>query len=474
MVYGGTIRAGCTRKTQKRVDIVSAFQVYGEFLAGRINEEDRSDVIEHACPGPGACGGMYTANTMASAIEAMGMTLPYSSSGPAESKEKFNECMDVGRSMLHLLEKNITPKDIMTKEAFENAIVSVMALGGSTNAVLHLLAMAHTVKVPLSLDDFQRISDKVPMLANLKPSGDFVMEDLQTIGGTPAVLKYLLHKGLLHGGAMTVTGKTLHDTLSTLPGITGWDTNGPKINPTTSTKFFKGIVGLTSAEDIIKPLERPIKKTGHIEILYGNVAPGGSVAKITGKEGLEFTGAACVYDGEEAFLKALQNGDLHAHLGRPRPHTNENNTNGSVSTPNNQPVAWTAERLVVIIRYEGPKGGPGMPEMLTPTSAIMGAGLGKEVALLTDGRFSGGSHGFIVGHIVPEAAEGGPIGLVQHGDTITIDAKRRTINAINVTEQEWKQRKAQWKPLPPPVTSGYLRKFILLTKSASEGCVTDA
>jgi dihydroxy-acid dehydratase len=400
------------------------------------------------------------------------MALPYSSSYPAESTSKVQECLDAGKAMRNLLEKDIKPRDIMTREAFENAIVSIMALGGSTNAVLHLIAMAHTVGVKLSIDDFQAISDRVPFLANLKPSGEYVMEDLQAIGGTPAVHKYLLAKGLLHGGAMTVTGKTLADTLRPLPGVTGWDETGPKVNPTTSTQFFKGVVGLKSSEDILRPLERPIKKSGHIAILRGNLAPGGSVAKITGKEGLAFRGMACVYDSEEDFLAALERGDLHAALGRPRPQAQAGaGKSGSASA---QKPPRTSDRLVVIIRYEGPKGGPGMPEMLTPTSAIMGAGLGNDVALLTDGRFSGGSHGFIVGHIVPEAAEGGPLALVRTGDDVEIDAGRRTIDVVGWTDAEIKSRKASWTAPKPKVTSGYLHKFIKLTKSASEGCITDA
>jgi len=365
MIYGGTIKPGHDQNNNP-LDIVSAFQSYGQCLAGTLSEAERQDVVKHACPGAGACGGMYTANTMASAIEALGMSLPYSSSTPAEYPAKLEECFQAGKAIRNLLEKDIKPRDIMTRVAFENAMVIVMALGGSTNAVLHLIAMAKSVEVELTLDDFQKVSDRIPFLADLKPSGEYVMEDIHKIGGIPAVMKYLLEKGLLNGDCLTVTGKTVAENLADLPG-------------------------LSEGQEIIRPLENPIKATGHIQILRGNLAPGGAVAKITGKEGLSFKGPAKVYDCEEDMLSALERKEI-------------------------------IKGDVVVIRYEGPKGGPGMPEMLTPTSAIVGAGLGKEVALLTDGRFSGGSHGFIVGHIVPEAQEGGTIALLKNGDIISIDS----------------------------------------------------
>ncbi len=415
MVYGGTIRAGCTAKYDK-LDIVSAFQSYGEYIAGKISEEERQEIVRHACPGPGACGGMYTANTMAAAIEALGMSLPYSASYPAESPEKLDECARAGEAMRLLLERDIKPSNIMTREAFENAITVVMALGGSTNAVLHLIAMAKTASVALTIDDFQTISDRVPFLADLKPSGRFVMEDLHNVGGTPAVMKYLLDNGYLHGGCLTVTGKTVAENLA----------DGPN---------------LAAGQEIIQPLDSPIKQSGHIQILRGNLAPEGAVAKITGKEGERFSGPARVYDSEEAMLAGLEAGEIQ-------------------------------KGDVIVIRYEGPKGGPGMPEMLTPTSAIVGAGLGKEVALLTDGRFSGGSHGFIVGHICPEAQEGGPLALVQNGDTITIDAQLRTLG-VALSDTELAQRRAAWEMPPYKATRGTLYKYIKNVQSASEGCVTD-
>ncbi|MEZ6040647.1 MAG: dihydroxy-acid dehydratase [Planctomycetaceae bacterium] len=415
MVYGGTIRAGCGLKGEK-LDIVSAFQSYGEFIGHKISEEERQQIVRKSCPGAGACGGMYTANTMASAIEAMGMSLPYSSSIPAEDPAKLDECFRAGAAIRVLLEKDIKPRDIMTRKAFENAMVITMALGGSTNAVLHLIAMAKSVDVPLTIDDFQKVSDRIPYIADLKPSGKYVMEDVQTVGGTPAVLKYLLEKGLIHGDCMTVTGKTLAENLADLPG-------------------------LSEGQDIIHPVEKPIKATGHIRIMRGNMCPEGAVAKITGKEGLVFTGTARCFDSEELMLKGLEDGEI-------------------------------AKGDVVIIRYEGPKGGPGMPEMLTPTSAIMGAGLGSDVALLTDGRFSGGSHGFIVGHVTPEAQVGGPIALVQNGDKITIDAERNEIN-VDVTDDEMAKRKSNWTAPAAKATRGTLAKYIRLVKSASEGCVTD-
>ena len=415
MVYGGTIRAGCTTNHSK-LDIVSAFQSYGQYLAGTISDEERQDIVMNSCPGPGACGGMYTANTMASAIEALGMSLPYSSSYPAESKQKHHECGEVGKAILQLLEKDIKPHDIMTREAFENAMVVMVALGGSTNAVLHLIAMARSVGVRLTIDDFQATSDRVPYLADLKPSGQFVMEDLHNIGGIPAVMKLLLDQGLLNGGCLTVTGKTMTENLVDLPG-------------------------LPHEQTIIRPFDNPIKETGHLQILRGNLSPEGSVAKITGKEGLKFSGPANVFDSEEDMLTALEQKRIN-------------------------------KGDVVIIRYEGPKGGPGMPEMLTPTSAIMGAGLGKDVALITDGRFSGGSHGFIVGHITPEAQEGGLLALVQNGDKITIDAETNQLN-VDLTDDELAARRSAWSMPPYKVTRGTLYKYIKNVKPASAGCVTD-
>ncbi|KAJ3106836.1 hypothetical protein HDU97_005548 [Phlyctochytrium planicorne] len=415
IVYGGTIRAGksCTNKP---LDIVSAFQAYGEFIAGRITEDERKDIVRHACPGAGACGGMYTANTMASAIEAMGMSLPFSSSTPAEDPLKKDECLKAGTAIKYLLEHDIKPSDIMTRKAFENAMTITMALGGSTNAVLHLIALARALNVPLTIDDFQAFSDRVPFIADLKPSGAFVMEDLQQYGGIPAVLKYLWKEGLIHGDCMTVTGKTMEENIKDVPD-------------------------LPTDQPIIRPLSNPIKPSGHIQILRGDLAPNGSVAKITGKEGLVFKGKARVYDSEELMLKALEDG--HIKKGH-----------------------------VVIIRYEGPKGGPGMPEMLTPTSAIMGAGLGKDVALLTDGRFSGGSHGFIIGHISPEAQEGGPIALVKDDDFITVDATRRVID-VDISKEEFEKRRKLWKAPPYKATKGTLFKFIKNVSNASEGCTTD-
>lgn len=415
MIYGGTIRAGCSPRHPK-LDIVSAFQAYGEYLSGKITEEERTLIIRCSIPGAGACGGMYTANTMASAIEALGMSLPYSSSIPAEDPLKLGECLAAGQAIRNLLERDIKPRDIMTRAAFENAIVVVMALGGSTNAVLHLLAMARAVDVPLTLDDFQRISDRVPYIADLKPSGKYVMEDLHHVGGTPAVMKYLLEKGFLDGSCLTVTGKTLAENLREVPS-------------------------LAEGQQVIKPVEAPIKSTGHIRIMRGNFCPEGAVAKITGKEGLKFTGPARCYDSEEDMLRGLERGEIQ-------------------------------KGDVIIIRYEGPKGGPGMPEMLTPTSAIMGAGLGADVALITDGRFSGGSHGFIVGHVTPEAQEGGPIALVRNGDLITIDAVANRID-VALSPEELAARKAAFQPPPLKVQRGTLYKYIKNVKSASEGCVTD-
>ncbi len=418
MVYGGTIKPGFTHfdgDDQKR-DIVSAFQCYGEFLAGRITEEERQQIVQQSCPGAGACGGMYTANTMASAIEAMGMTLPYSSSIPAEDPDKLAECIEAGEAMRVCLERNIKPRDIMTREAFENAMVVIMAVGGSTNAVLHLLAMARSVEVPLAIDDFQTVSDRVPLLADLKPSGRFVQEDLHDVGGTPAVLKLLLAEGLIHGDCLTVTGRTMAENLADLPD-------------------------LKAGQEVVRPFSDPIKATGHIRIMRGNLCPDGAVAKITGKEGLQFTGPANVFDSEEEMLAALEQSKIN-------------------------------KGDVVIIRYEGPQGGPGMPEMLTPTSAIVGAGLGDSVALLTDGRFSGGSHGFIVGHITPEAQVGGPIAMVENGDSISIDAEANTIN-VALSEDQWQRRREGWTAPEYKATRGTLYKYIKNVKSASEGCVTD-
>ncbi len=414
MIYGGTIRAG--DHGDRKIDIISAFQSYGEFLSGKIDEQTRLQIVQNSCPGPGACGGMYTANTMASAIEAMGMSLPYSASNPADSPEKADECRQSGAVLRRLMEKEIKPRDIMTRQAFENAVTLVTVLGGSTNAVLHLIAMARSVAVPLSLDDFQRIGSRVPLLADLKPSGRFVQEDLHRAGGIPAVLKRLLAEGLLHGDCLTVTGKTLAENLAGLPE-------------------------LVAGQEIIRPLSDPIQPYGHIRILRGNLAPDGAVAKITGKEGSVFTGPANVFDAEEKMLQALEGGSIR-------------------------------KGEVIVIRYEGPKGGPGMPEMLTPTSAIMGAGLGADVALLTDGRFSGGSHGFIVGHVTPEAQEGGPIALVQNGDRITIDAEKNEIH-LHVSQQELAARHSRWQPPPYKAARGTLFKYIKNVKPASEGCVTD-
>jgi dihydroxy-acid dehydratase len=414
MIYGGTIRAG--DYDGRKIDIVSAFQSYGEFIAGEIDEETRSAIVRRSCPGPGACGGMYTANTMASAIEALGMALPYSSSTPADSKEKRIECRQAGAAIRRLMEADIKPRDIMTRDAFENAIAVVIALGGSTNAVLHLIAMARAVDVELSLDVFQSVSDRVPLLADLKPSGRFVQEDLHRAGGLPAVIRRLLNAGLMHGDCLTVTGKTLAENLVDLPD-------------------------LADGQEIIRPLDDPVKTTGHLQILHGSLAPKGAVAKITGKEGTRFSGPANVFDSEEDMLEALEANRIH-------------------------------KGEVIVIRYEGPRGGPGMPEMLTPTSAIMGAGLGKDVALLTDGRFSGGSHGFIVGHICPEAQEGGPIALVENGDRITIDAESKRID-LNIGGDALSERRRRWQAPPFKVQRGALHRYIKNVRSASEGCVTD-
>jgi dihydroxy-acid dehydratase len=414
MVYGGTIRAG--HALGKPRDIISAFQSYGEYLAGVITDEQRIDIVKHSCPGAGACGGMYTANTMAVAIEALGLSLPYSSSLPAEDPGKADECRRAGAAVHTLLERDLKPLDILTRKSFENALTMVMAVGGSTNAVLHLIAIARAARIELSLADFQRASDRVPLLADLKPSGKYVQEDLHSIGGTPAVMKYLLDKGFLHGDCMTVTGRTLGENLDEAPG-------------------------LAPGQQIVQPIDAPILPRGHIRILHGNLAPGGSVAKITGKEGERFSGVAKVYDSEEAMLSGLERGEI-------------------------------VKGQVVVIRYEGPKGGPGMPEMLTPTSAIMGAGLGADVALLTDGRFSGGSHGFIIGHITPEAQEGGPIALVRDGDRISIDAGACELR-VDASDAELARRRTEWQAPAVKATVGVLGKYVRLVRSASEGCVTD-
>ncbi len=415
MIYGGTIRAGHTDDGAP-LDIVSAFQSYGEWIADRITDEERQTIVRNACPGEGACGGMYTANTMASAIEALGMSLPYSSSTPANDPAKLEECFNAGTAIRNLLELNITPRDIMSRAAFDNAIAVTMVTGGSTNSVLHLIAMARAVGVDLGIDDFQAVSDRTPYLADLKPSGRYVMEDLHAVGGTPAVLKLLLEHGAIDGSCLTVTGRTLAENLAELPG-------------------------LAEGQEVVQRWDTPIKETGHLQILRGNLAPDGAVAKITGKEGLRFSGTARTFDCEEDMLPALERGEI-------------------------------GPGDVVVIRYEGPKGGPGMPEMLTPTSAIVGAGLGNDVALMTDGRFSGGSHGFIIGHVTPEAQEGGPIALVEDGDTITIDATTRSIR-VEIDESEMARRRAAWTPPPLKATRGTLHRYIKTVKSASEGCVTD-
>ncbi len=414
LVYGGTIASGC--HDGKKLDIVSAFEAWGSKVAGTITQKEYQSVIEKACPGAGACGGMYTANTMASAIEALGMSLPYNSSNPAISKDKEEESVKAGEALRVLLEKDIKPSDIVTKKALENAVRLVTVMGGSTNAVLHFLAIAKAADVEFTLKDFQRISDETPFLADLKPSGKYLMEDVHRVGGTPAVLKYLLTKGLLHGDCLTVTGKTLAENLIEVPG-------------------------LTSGQDVIKPIDSPIKATGHLRMLYGNLAKEGSVAKITGKEGLIFKGKAKVFEGEFQANEGIKNGEVE-------------------------------KGDVVVIRYEGPKGGPGMPEMLKPTAAIMGAGLGKEVALITDGRFSGGTHGFVVGHITPEAQEGGVIALVKNGDIISINAEKNTID-LEVSKEELKERRVQWIAPSLKVKRGVLYKYAKTVASASNGCVTD-
>ncbi|KAK4138522.1 dihydroxy-acid and 6-phosphogluconate dehydratase [Trichocladium antarcticum] len=418
MIYGGTIKPGCSAKGEQ-LDIISAFQAYGQYITGQIDEKERADIIRNACPGGGACGGMYTANTMASAIETLGMSLPGSSSFPAEDPQKKAECANIGEAIKNLLREDIRPKDVMTRAAFENAMKVVSILGGSTNAVLHLIAIADSVGIKLTVDDFQAVSDKTPLLADLKPSGKYVMEDLSKIGGTPGLLKFLLKEGVIDGSGITVTGKTMKENVADLPGF-------PDDQP------------------IIRPMSNPLKPTGHIQILRGSLAPGGSVGKITGKEGLRFEGTAKVFDYEDGLIEALERGEIKK-----------------------------GEKTVVVIRYEGPKGGPGMPEMLKPSSAIMGAGLGQDVALITDGRFSGGSHGFLIGHIVPEAMEGGPIGLVRDGDRIVIDADKRVLD-LEVPEAELARRRKEWKAPESRAKRGTLRKYAQLVSDASHGCVTDA
>lgn len=416
MLYGGTIASGRSCKGET-LDIVSTFEAYGKYITGGIDDDTRKDIVRHACPGPGACGGMYTANTMACAVEALGLSLPHSSSIPAASPEKREECARVAKAMRHILERNLRPLDILTKKSFENAIVLVNALGGSTNAVLHLLAIAATASVDVTIDDFQRLGAKTALIADLKPSGTYRMEDVHRIGGTPVVMKYLLKLGWLHGDVMTVTGQTLEQNLAGVPDLD------------------------FTTQDVIRPLDKCIQSTGNIKILRGSLCPEGSVAKITGKEGLTFTGVANVFDSEEAMLKGLEQGKIQ-------------------------------KGDFIVIRYEGPKGGPGMREMLTPTSAIQGAGLGKHVALMTDGRFSGGSHGFIIGHVSPEAAVGGPIALLQNGDKVTVDAATLKLD-VDLPADELERRRAAWKAPTPPVTSGYLYKYTKLVNSASQGCLTD-
>jgi dihydroxy-acid dehydratase len=424
MVYGGTIRAGSCAG-QPQLDLVSAFQAYGQYLQdGKTPEAEaiRYDTVRHACPGPGACGGMYTANTMASAAEALGMTLPGSSSYPAESQEKHDECKTVGAAMRNLIEKNILPRDIMTRSAFENAMVLTMILGGSTNAVLHLIAMAHSVGIKLTIDDFARVSESTPFLADIKPSGKYVMEDVYKIGGIPKILHFLMKNNFIDGNNMTVTGATVGENLE---------------------RWVHKHGELSASQDVIRPLDKPIKATGHIRILRGNLAPGGAVAKITGKEGLGFTGKARTFDSEEAFVSAVESGSIKK-----------------------------GEKIVVVIRYLGPKGGPGMREMLKPTSLIMGAGLGQDVACLTDGRFSGGSHGFCIGHVVPEAQVGGPIALVEDGDTISVDAVANTME-LHISSEEMERRRKAWVAPPIKVTQGTLYKYVKMVEDASHGCITD-
>ncbi len=414
MVYGGTIASGCYK--DKKLNIVSSFEALGQKFAGTISDEDYKGIIKNSCPGAGACGGMYTANTMSSAIEALGMSLPYSSSNPAISKDKTAECAKVGQAVKRLLELDLKPRDILTKKSFENAIRLITVLGGSTNAVMHLIAIAKSVDIDLTLKDFQRLSDKTPFLADLKPSGKYLMEDLHEAGGVPAVMKFMLNEGMLHGDCMTVTGHTIEENLKTIEAI-------------------------SPESDLLKPLSSPIKETGHLQMLFGNLASEGAVAKITGKEGERFEGEAIVFEDEFSAIEGIQSGKVRAGH-------------------------------VIVIRYEGPKGAPGMPEMLKPTSAIMGAGLGKSVALITDGRFSGGSHGFVVGHVTPEAQAGGTIALVENGDKIVIDAAQNTIDVL-IDEEELSKRKTRWQAPELKVKHGVLKKYAKTVGSASEGCVTD-
>ncbi|ETS61437.1 hypothetical protein PaG_04469 [Moesziomyces aphidis] len=427
MLYGGTIRPGGCASVSGTLDIVSAFQSYGQYLANGGTpdaEKIRYDTVRNACPGPGACGGMYTANTMASCAEALGMTLPGSSSFPAEYPEKIAEAESMGAAMRLILEKDIKPRDIMTRGAFEDAIALTMVLGGSTNAVLHLIAVAHSVGIKLDIDEFQRIADATPFLANLKPSGAYVMEDVHSkLGGIPTVIQYCIENKLMKGEHMTVTGRTLAE------NVDRWTHARGK---------------LPAGQDVLRTVDKPLKSTGHIRILKGNLAPGGAVAKITGKEGLSFTGKARVFDTEDAMVAAVEKGEIKK-----------------------------GEKTVIVLRYKGPQGGPGMPEMLKPTSLIMGAGLGQDVACLTDGRFSGGSHGFVIGHVVPEAQVGGPIGLVHDGDVISIDAETNTLELVGVSEAELEKRRAAWKPLPLKPKSGHLLKFVRNVADASHGCITD-
>jgi dihydroxy-acid dehydratase len=416
MVYGGTVKSGSWKG--KKLDIVSAFEAYGQKIAGTITEEDYKGVIQNSIPGQGACGGMYTANTMASSIEALGLTLPNSASYPATHEGKIAECIAIGAAMKNALEKQILPRDIITKKSLENALTVVMALGGSTNAVLHYLAIAHAADIDLNYADIQAISNRTPFIADLKPSGKYYMEDILALGGVPAIMKYLLSVGLLYGDCLTISGKTVAENLAEIPDLD-----------------FEN-------QSIIKKISEPIKSTGHIQILYGNLAEKGGVAKITGKEGLKFEGPAKVCDKEEDMLEAFAKGEIKAGQ-------------------------------VVVIRYEGPKGGPGMPEMLKPTSAVMGAGLGDKVAMVTDGRFSGGTHGFVVGHVSPEAYDGGAIALVKDGDLITIDAETRQL-ILHVSDEELANRKKNWVPLQPPFTEkGVLRKYVKTVSGAEQGCVTD-
>jgi len=418
MVYGGTIKPGCAtiKGKKEKLDVVSAFQSFGQSIAGTITEEERQSIVANSCPGAGACGGMYTANTMASAIEMLGLTLPYSSCTPALAPEKMDECVHAGHAIWRLLEQDLKPRDIVTRQSFENAMVLITVLGGSTNAVLHLIAMAQAFDIKLTIDDFLAVSNRIPLLADLKPSGKYVMEELHTVGGVPGVIKYLLSEGMIDGSQMTVTGKTV-------------------------AQNAENYADLNADQEIVRPVEAPLKSRGHISILRGNLAPGGAVGKITGKQGLRFSGPARVFDCEEDMITGLEEGKIKS---------------GDV----------------IVIRYEGPKGGPGMPEMLTPTSALAGAGFLDDVALITDGRFSGGSHGFIIGHVVPEAQDGGPIALVKDGDKITIDDETHVIS-VNLSDEELAKRKAAWKQPPYKATRGTLWKYIKTVQDASHGCVTD-